>query len=116
MTQVLEAVTYSQADTVLTSVVGTAGLLPTISAIEAGKNIALSNKETLVTAGKIITDLVRKKGVSSFQLTVSTRQSFNALPETETRDISRLILTASGGPFREGIQGKRSNRLLSRRH
>lgn len=97
---VLEAVTYSQADTVLTSVVGTAGLLPTISAIEAGKNIALSNKETLVTAGKIITDLVRKKGVKLFPVDSEHSAIFQCIAGNRDRDISRLILTASGGPFR----------------
>lgn len=97
---VLEAVTYSQADTVLTSVVGTAGLLPTISAIEAGKNIALSNKETLVTAGKIITDLIRKKGVKLFPVDSEHSAIFQCIAGNRDRDISRLILTASGGPFR----------------
>ncbi|NLE25815.1 MAG: 1-deoxy-D-xylulose-5-phosphate reductoisomerase, partial [Clostridiaceae bacterium] len=63
---VLEAVTHFDADTVLTSVVGIAGLLPTVAAIKAGKNIALSNKETLVTAGSIITELIREKGVKLF--------------------------------------------------
>ena len=64
---IIEAVTHKEADTVLTSVVGIAGLLPTVAAIEAGKNIALSNKETLVTAGSLITKLVKEKGVQLFR-------------------------------------------------
>mgnify|MGYP000875927955 CR=1 FL=1 len=97
---VLEAVTHLQADTVLTSVVGIAGLLPTIAAIEAGKNIALSNKETLVTAGQIITDLVKKKGVNLFPVDSEHSAIFQCLAGNRHKDISRLILTASGGPFR----------------
>lgn len=97
---VLEAVTHSDADTVLTSVVGIAGLLPTIAAIEAGKNIALSNKETLVTAGSIISELVKKKGVEIFPVDSEHSAIFQCLAGNRHKDISKLILTASGGPFR----------------
>lgn len=97
---VLEAVTHIDADTVLTSVVGIAGLLPTIAAIEAGKNIALSNKETLVTAGPIITEMIKKKGVKLFPVDSEHSAIFQCLAGNRHSDVLKLILTASGGPFR----------------
>ena len=97
---VIEAVTHNDADTVLTSVVGIAGLLPTIAAIKAGKNIALSNKETLVTAGSIITKLAKDKGVSIFPVDSEHSAIFQCLAGNRDRDIEKIILTASGGPFR----------------
>ncbi|NLB78973.1 MAG: 1-deoxy-D-xylulose-5-phosphate reductoisomerase [Clostridiaceae bacterium] len=97
---VLEAVTHSDADTVLTSVVGIAGLLPTIAAIESGKNIALSNKETLVTAGSIITELVKEKGVRLFPVDSEHSAIFQCLEGNRRSDVEKIILTASGGPFR----------------
>lgn len=100
MDGILEAVTHIDIDTVLTSVVGIAGLIPTIAAIEAGKNIALSNKETLVTAGSIITDLIKKKGVKLFPVDSEHSAIFQCLAANRSEDISKLILTASGGPFR----------------
>ncbi len=100
MEGVLEAVTHIDADTVLTSVVGIAGLIPTVAAIEAGKNIALSNKETLVTAGPIITDLVKTKGVKLFPVDSEHSAIFQCLAANRHEDVSKLILTASGGPFR----------------
>ncbi|MGI6085154.1 MAG: 1-deoxy-D-xylulose-5-phosphate reductoisomerase [Acetivibrionales bacterium] len=97
---IIEAVTHKDADTVLTSVVGIAGLLPTIAAIEAGKNIALSNKETLVTAGSIITNLVKEKGVRLLPVDSEHSAIFQCLAGNRERDVERIILTASGGPFR----------------
>jgi len=100
MDGVMEAVTHDGADTVLTSVVGIAGLVPTIAAIEAGKNIALSNKETLVTAGAIITELVKKKGVKLFPVDSEHSAIFQCLAGNRREDVEKIILTASGGPFR----------------
>jgi len=100
MDGVIEAVTHDGADTVLTSVVGIAGLVPTIAAIEAGKNIALSNKETLVTAGAIITELVKKKGVKLFPVDSEHSAIFQCLAGNRREDVEKIILTASGGPFR----------------
>ena len=97
---VLEAVTHPDADTVLTSVVGIAGLIPTIAAIEAGKNIALSNKETLVTSGELVMEAARKKGISIFPVDSEHSAIFQCLAGNREKDVSRLILTASGGPFR----------------
>ena len=96
---VFEAVTHNDADTVLTSVVGIAGLLPTVAAINAGKNIALSNKETLVTAGPIITELA-EKGVRLFPVDSEHSAIFQCLAGNRERDVEKIILTASGGPFR----------------
>jgi 1-deoxy-D-xylulose-5-phosphate reductoisomerase len=97
---VFEAVTHNDADTVLTSVVGIAGLLPTVAAINAGKNIALSNKETLVTAGPIITELAKEKGVRLFPVDSEHSAIFQCLAGNRERDVEKIILTASGGPFR----------------
>ncbi|NLL96823.1 MAG: 1-deoxy-D-xylulose-5-phosphate reductoisomerase, partial [Clostridiaceae bacterium] len=97
---IIEAVTNPGADTVLTSVVGIAGLIPTIAAIEAGKNIALSNKETLVTAGAIIMDLAKKKGIKIIPVDSEHSAIFQCLAANRHEDVSKLILTASGGPFR----------------
>jgi len=96
----LEAVTHGTVNTVLTSLVGFAGLKPTIAAIEAGKNIALANKETLVAAGELVTTLAKEKGVKILPVDSEHSAIFQCL-QGENRDtISRIILTASGGPFR----------------
>lgn len=100
MNGILEAVTHAGADTVLTSVVGIAGLIPTIAAIEARKNIALSNKETLVTAGAIVTDLIKKKGVKLIPVDSEHSAIFQCLAGNRQEDVEKIILTASGGPFR----------------
>jgi len=97
---IIEAVTHDDADMVLTSVVGIAGLLPTVAAIKAGKDIALSNKETLVTAGPIITELAKEKGVKIFPVDSEHSAIFQCLAGNRNRDVEKIILTASGGPFR----------------
>jgi 1-deoxy-D-xylulose-5-phosphate reductoisomerase len=97
---VLEAAIHPEADTVLTSVVGIAGLIPTMAAIDAGKNIALSNKETLVTAGSIVIEAARKKGIKILPVDSEHAAVFQCLSGQRPQDIARIILTASGGPFR----------------
>ncbi len=87
-------------DTVLTSLVGFAGLKPTLAAIEAGKNIALANKETLVAAGELVTTLAKEKGVKILPVDSEHSAIFQCLQGEKTDQISRIILTASGGPFR----------------
>ncbi len=87
-------------DIVLTSVVGNIGLLPTVEAIKAGKDVALANKETLVTAGSIIMPLAKKHGVNILPVDSEHSALFQALQGNRVKDIRRLILTASGGPFR----------------
>jgi len=87
-------------DVVLTAMVGYAGLLPTVRAIQAGKDIALANKETLVVAGQLITDLVRQHGVKLLPVDSEHSAIFQCLVGEEQNPIEKIILTASGGPFR----------------
>jgi len=87
-------------DIVLTAMVGYAGLLPTIKAIEAGKHIALANKETLVVAGELITALAQQKGVNLYPVDSEHSAIFQCLVGEFHNPIEKIILTASGGPFR----------------
>jgi 1-deoxy-D-xylulose-5-phosphate reductoisomerase len=87
-------------DVVLTALVGYAGLLPTIKAIEAGKHIALANKETLVVAGELITSLASEKGVNIYPVDSEHSAIFQCLVGEFHNPIEKIILTASGGPFR----------------
>ncbi|TXK51555.1 1-deoxy-D-xylulose-5-phosphate reductoisomerase [Pontibacter qinzhouensis] len=93
-------VEMSTVDMVLTAMVGYAGLQPTIKAIEAGKEIALANKETLVVAGQLITELARKKGVNIYPVDSEHSAIFQCLAGEFHNPIEKIILTASGGPFR----------------
>lgn len=96
-------------DIVLTALVGYSGLKPTIKAIEAGKNIALANKETLVVAGELITQLAREKGVNIYPVDSEHSAIFQCLVGEFDNPIEKIILTASGGPFR----GKKRHELKS---
>jgi len=87
-------------DIVLTAMVGYAGLLPTVAAIRAGKDIALANKETLVVAGQLITELVKQHGVGLYPVDSEHSAIFQCLVGEERNPIEKIILTASGGPFR----------------
>jgi len=87
-------------DVVLTALVGYSGLLPTIRAIEAGKTIALANKETLVVAGEIITRKAREKGVNIYPIDSEHSAIFQCMVGEFYNKIEKIILTASGGPFR----------------
>ena len=89
-----------EADVVLTAVVGMIGIRPTIAAIEAGKDIALANKETLVTAGHIIMPLAKKHGVNILPVDSEHSAIFQSLNGEERGSIHKILLTASGGPFR----------------
>lgn len=95
-------------DIVLTALVGYSGLKPTIKAIEAGKNIALANKETLVVAGELITKLASEKGVNIYPVDSEHSAIFQCLIGEFHNPIEKIILTASGGPFR----GKKKNDLV----
>ncbi|MCH2199436.1 MAG: 1-deoxy-D-xylulose-5-phosphate reductoisomerase [Flavobacteriales bacterium] len=97
LTQVVE---MEEIDIVLTALVGFAGLKPTISAIVAGKHIALANKETLVVAGDIITTLARNKGVNIYPVDSEHSAIFQCLVGEWNNPIEKIYLTASGGPFR----------------
>src|SRR5574344_203574 len=96
----LAAATYAGVDTVLAAMVGYAGLKPTLTAIEHGKNIALANKETLVAAGSIVMEAVRKHQVSLTPVDSEHSAIFQSLRAGKKKEVRRLIITASGGPFR----------------
>ncbi|MET4106527.1 1-deoxy-D-xylulose-5-phosphate reductoisomerase [Hymenobacter sp. UYP22] len=95
-----EVAARPDADVVLTAMVGYAGLLPTVAAIRAGKDIALANKETLVVAGQLITKLVQEHGVQLLPVDSEHSAIFQCLVGEEQNPIEKIILTASGGPFR----------------
>ena len=96
---VVEAACLSEADTVVTAVVGVAGLVPTLAAIDAGKRIALANKETLVCAGELVMKRAREKGVEIIPVDSEHSALFQSLEGNSRAEVKRLILTASGGPF-----------------
>ncbi len=100
MEGLIAVATYDKADTVVTAVVGMIGVQPTIAAINAGKTIALANKETLVTAGHIIMPLAKQKGVSILPVDSEHSAIFQSLNGERHNEISKILLTASGGPFR----------------
>ena len=95
-----EAASLPSADLVLTAIVGSVGLKPTIAAIEAGKDIGLANKETLVVAGELITDLAKKHGVKIIPVDSEHSAIFQCLVGEEDNPLEKIYLTASGGPFR----------------
>lgn len=94
-----EAATYDGVDMVLSSIVGFAGLVPTMKAIEAGKDIALANKETLVTAGALFTDAVAKHGVRLLPVDSEHSAIFQSMHGGGKTEVMKILLTASGGPF-----------------
>lgn len=96
---VIEAATLEGVDVVLNSIVGSAGLRPTVEAIKCGKDIALANKETLVMAGELVMNLVKKHNVKMFPVDSEHSAIFQCLIG-ETSAIEKIYLTASGGPFR----------------
>ncbi|MBE6094563.1 MAG: 1-deoxy-D-xylulose-5-phosphate reductoisomerase [Schwartzia succinivorans] len=96
----LDAAALDEVDVVVTSMVGFAGLAPTLAALKAGKNIALANKETLVVAGELVTALAKEKGVSILPVDSEHCALFQCLQGERRETVERLILTASGGPFR----------------
>ena len=99
MDGLIEAATLPEADVVVTAVVGMVGLLPTMAAIEAGKAIALANKETLVCAGQIVMRAAREKGVPILPVDSEHSAIFQCLQGAAGNRIYRILLTASGGPF-----------------
>ena len=95
-----QVVQSTEVDVVLTALVGFAGLKPTIAAIEAKKDIALANKETLVVAGALITALARKHAINIYPVDSEHSAIFQCLPGEQINPIEKIYLTASGGPFR----------------
>lgn len=97
----IRAAAHPEADLVVSAIVGAAGLVPTLAAIHAGKNLALANKETLVMAGEIVMAAARARGIRILPIDSEHSAIFQALAGHRPEDVSRIILTASGGPFRE---------------
>ncbi len=105
------------ADLVLSAIVGAAGLVPTLAAIEAGKDVALANKETLVTAGSLVVEKARSKGVRILPVDSEHSAVFQCIEGNSPASVGRVILTASGGPFlrtaREELERVRSSDALN---
>jgi 1-deoxy-D-xylulose-5-phosphate reductoisomerase len=97
----VELATLPEADLVLIAIVGVAGLRPALAAIEAGKDIAVASKEILVMAGEAVMTAARENGVRVLPVDSEHNAIFQCLEDRSSADVSRLILTASGGPFRE---------------
>jgi len=95
----IEVATYPEADLVVSAMVGSVGLIPTMAAIRSGKRLALANKETLVVAGKLVMESARSYGVDIIPIDSEHSAIFQVLNGQKKEDVSRLILTASGGPF-----------------
>lgn len=100
MDGLIEVATVEESEILVTAIVGMLGIRPTIAAIEAGKTIALANKETLVTAGHIIIPLAKKHQVSILPVDSEHSAIFQSLQGNEGNQIHKILLTASGGPFR----------------
>lgn len=98
---VVEVARYGDAQTVVTGIVGCAGLLPTIAAIEAGKDIALANKETLIAGGPVVLPLVEKHGVKLLPADSEHSAIFQCLQGVPKDGLRKILLTASGGAFRD---------------
>lgn len=96
----VEAVEETEADVVLTAVVGIAGLLPTLAALKRGKQVALANKETLVAGGELVTTTARDAKISILPVDSEHSAVFQCLQGQDRKGVHKIILTASGGPFR----------------
>ncbi|WP_273325017.1 1-deoxy-D-xylulose-5-phosphate reductoisomerase [Vallitalea guaymasensis] len=100
MDGLIRVATLEKVDIVVTAVVGMIGIRPTVEAIKASKDIALANKETLVTAGQIIMDLIKEYKVNIFPVDSEHSAIFQSLKGENKKEVSKILLTASGGPFR----------------
>ena len=112
-TAITQLVTDSQVDTVVTAMVGYSGLESTIAAINAGKRIALANKETLVVAGELITELLGRSSSVLYPVDSEHGAFYQCLVGERHEDVEKLILTASGGPFRNTPREKLSHMKAS---
>jgi 1-deoxy-D-xylulose-5-phosphate reductoisomerase len=93
--------TVDDADLVVSAMVGAAGLIPTLAALDAGKDVALANKESLVTAGPLVTSLAKEKGAALIPIDSEHSAIFQCLRGHRKEDVRRIVLTASGGPFKD---------------
>lgn len=105
----INTATYEKADILVNGIMGSIGLKPTMLAIEAKKDIALANKETLVTAGHIVMDAVKKYGVRLLPVDSEHSAIFQSLQGENSKNIERIILTASGGSFRDRTRDELKN-------
>jgi 1-deoxy-D-xylulose-5-phosphate reductoisomerase len=99
--EALNEAATGDADLMMAAIVGCAGLLPTMAAIDAGKTVALANKEALVTAGRLMTEAAARSGSALLPVDSEHNAIFQCLAGSRREDVSRLVLTASGGPFRQ---------------
>jgi 1-deoxy-D-xylulose-5-phosphate reductoisomerase len=97
----IEVATAYDADLVVSAMVGAAGLIPTLAALDAGKDVALANKESLVTAGPLVMSLAKEKGASIIPIDSEHSAIFQCLRGHRNEDVRRIVLTASGGPFKD---------------
>ena len=104
-----QAVSHDAVDTVVAAIVGSAGLRGTWAAIEAGKTVALANKETLVMAGPLVMELARERGSTILPVDSEHSAVFQAMQNGQRDEIRRIILTASGGPFRQHTEAELAN-------
>ncbi len=95
----VKVATHPEADLVISAMVGSVGLIPTMAAIKSGKRVALANKETLIVAGRLVMEEARTRGVEIIPIDSEHSAIFQALQGNKKEDVSRIILTASGGPF-----------------
>ncbi|MFB5194172.1 1-deoxy-D-xylulose-5-phosphate reductoisomerase [Bacillus sp. AFS073361] len=105
----IEAAVYEKADILVNAVIGSVGLNPTLQAIESGKIIAIANKETLVTAGHLVIDAAKRNNVPLLPVDSEHSAIFQALQGEKEKNIERLILTASGGSFRDRTRQELKN-------
>ncbi len=106
---ITEVAVYEKADIVVNGVMGSVGLKPTLQAIEANKTIALANKETLVTAGHLVMNAAKKQGIRVIPVDSEHSAIFQALQGESPKNIERIILTASGGSFRDRTRAELQN-------
>ncbi|UTR10835.1 1-deoxy-D-xylulose-5-phosphate reductoisomerase [Evansella sp. LMS18] len=104
-----EAAAGNDADIVMSAVMGSVGLKPTLAAIESGKDIAIANKETLVTAGHIVTEKAKKHGVELIPVDSEHSAIYQCLEDNADKEVNRIILTASGGSFRDKTREQLKN-------
>ena len=105
----IEVAVYQKSDILLNAVIGSIGLFPTLQAIKAKKTIALANKETLVTAGHVVMEAAKQNNVAILPVDSEHSAIYQCLQGEKAANVSRLILTASGGSFRD-LSAKSCNR------